>query len=866
MGRYRRFTSSKTQAHEDREQAEHPGSVPPPRALATDPRAGILALQHTAGNRAVSQLLRPDGSRSVPQGDGAPPSVQDVLRSSGRPLDGAVRVFMESRFNHDFSRVRVHADAQAARSAQALGARAYTVGQNIAFGEGQYAPETTAGRQLLAHELTHVVQQGGVSATPAQRGGPAGDSSAAAPLEHEASAVARGIENGPIPEAPGPHAAPGMILRDQDPKASAGSLSTFTVKIGGQDKAFAIQIGKQPDIYKDRVSIRFASLRAGMKNPPIADRTMVLAVSPKATLAPKIIDESEMELPEGDSFQKTIHISLNPADPDSAAVSVILMYSSGRRKIPVISPDWPAQQVVWKNVFLEDGWVGASDGLHEIAVNFPAVHPAESLFAEGTREFIHPRLGRGRIHPKRGFVPLTQEPVFTEAFVEAGKETVRLGIHLIPVVGSLVMIGEALVGKDIWGRPLSMTERAILGAGALLAEIGPLIRVGRAAAAASRLSRVAGISGIEAVRMVFASRALTATDRAALEKLAAKVRAGKALTEAEEALANRLIGKMGETARVKAVRAEVEAVTGAARKPGRFTNLGKTISAEEQRVGEALARDLKADVVRPPESVVSGVKNPDYVLDDAVAELYSPTTGNVENLIRGAVKKHKQAGTMVVDLTRSAVTPEELLGAAGRFFGRPEFSDVGRLIVVQGEKVVGQALRPAAGSAAPTIIRGTASAAAEKAGREEPPERRVPPTTAEAKRGAPAVSAGTLSTFFISLGGTERVVAFQIGKQPDFQSNRLSIRFASLQREFRNPDIAERTMVLAVSPTVALSPRIVEESEVGDSSRKLIRVSLNGKKSGTSEVRIAVAKLADKIYVHATDGTNSITINFPRGG
>ena len=89
-----------------------------------------------------------------------PPVVHEVLRSSGQPLDTNARAFMEPRFGHDFSRVRIHTGAKAAESAQAVNALAYTVGQDVVFGTGQYAPATDAGRRLLAHELTHVVQQG----------------------------------------------------------------------------------------------------------------------------------------------------------------------------------------------------------------------------------------------------------------------------------------------------------------------------------------------------------------------------------------------------------------------------------------------------------------------------------------------------------------------------------------------------------------------------------------------------------------------------------------------------------------------------------------------------------------------------------
>ncbi|GLH76288.1 hypothetical protein SSBR45G_11960 [Bradyrhizobium sp. SSBR45G] len=90
----------------------------------------------------------------------APPIVHDVLRAPGTPLDTAARADLEPRFGTSFAGVRIHADAQAAASARAVGAQAYTVGRDVVFGSGHYAPQTAAGRRLLAHELTHVVQQG----------------------------------------------------------------------------------------------------------------------------------------------------------------------------------------------------------------------------------------------------------------------------------------------------------------------------------------------------------------------------------------------------------------------------------------------------------------------------------------------------------------------------------------------------------------------------------------------------------------------------------------------------------------------------------------------------------------------------------
>jgi uncharacterized protein DUF4157 len=91
----------------------------------------------------------------------APASVERVLADPGRPLDSGIRHDMEERIRGDFSRVRVHAGRVAEQSAGDVNARAYTVGDDIVFGSGRFAPDTLEGRHLLAHELTHVAQQNG---------------------------------------------------------------------------------------------------------------------------------------------------------------------------------------------------------------------------------------------------------------------------------------------------------------------------------------------------------------------------------------------------------------------------------------------------------------------------------------------------------------------------------------------------------------------------------------------------------------------------------------------------------------------------------------------------------------------------------
>lgn len=93
----------------------------------------------------------------------APAIVDEVLRKQGTPLDQDTRAFMEQRFAHSFADVRIHTGCDAARSAHAVNAHAYTVGRDIVFAGSHYAPETARGRRLLAHELTHVVQQRGAA-------------------------------------------------------------------------------------------------------------------------------------------------------------------------------------------------------------------------------------------------------------------------------------------------------------------------------------------------------------------------------------------------------------------------------------------------------------------------------------------------------------------------------------------------------------------------------------------------------------------------------------------------------------------------------------------------------------------------------
>ena len=134
-----------------------------------------VPVDHEASNSSPVPLVhhRVNGSGTAGAGT-APQLVHDVVTSPGQPLDAAMRDFLEPRFGHNLAHVRVHADGRAHLAAESVQARAFTVGSHIVFGAGEYVPTSIASRQLLAHEVTHAIQQtgGSLSSSTAQRPSP----------------------------------------------------------------------------------------------------------------------------------------------------------------------------------------------------------------------------------------------------------------------------------------------------------------------------------------------------------------------------------------------------------------------------------------------------------------------------------------------------------------------------------------------------------------------------------------------------------------------------------------------------------------------------------------------------------------------
>lgn len=147
------------------------------------------SVDHNYGGPVDKRLSLQPLDKTQAKPNQAPPIVHEVLRSSGQPLGTEVRAFMEPRFGHDFSRVRVHTDMRAVDSVRSVNALAYTIGDHMVFGAGRFVPGRPEGRTLIAHELTHVVQQSGSGGS---RVGQNSEERALSPIASKAAHVVKG--------------------------------------------------------------------------------------------------------------------------------------------------------------------------------------------------------------------------------------------------------------------------------------------------------------------------------------------------------------------------------------------------------------------------------------------------------------------------------------------------------------------------------------------------------------------------------------------------------------------------------------------------------------------------------------------------
>ncbi len=197
---------------------------------------------------AAKQLPLQRRAASHDQVSSIPPIVNDVLAAPGRPLDEPARGLMESRFGHDFGQVRIHDDAQAAASARAVHAHAYTVGQDIVFAPGRYEPETARGQHLLAHELAHTVQQRGLQRSASDlRLGSAED----AHLEQEAERTASTVLSLSAPTSTTPAALQQAVQPILARQGEENATTPPTEVPGGSQASGAAAVGGWVDLADD---------------------------------------------------------------------------------------------------------------------------------------------------------------------------------------------------------------------------------------------------------------------------------------------------------------------------------------------------------------------------------------------------------------------------------------------------------------------------------------------------------------------------------------------------------------------------------------------------------------------------------------
>ena len=191
-----------------------PKQAEQPEQQSVDPRpdaAGITGLQQSIGNRAVQRLLAQRSADGAFELDDATADRINQARGGGQPLDTAVQKQMGAAMGHDFGGVKVHTGSESNELNSDLSARAFTSGQDVFFRQGDYEPATGSGQELIAHELTHVVQQstGAVSGGQKMTVNPPGDvheqeadsvAQQVAQRQEDAESQAKAIQRQPIEE------------------------------------------------------------------------------------------------------------------------------------------------------------------------------------------------------------------------------------------------------------------------------------------------------------------------------------------------------------------------------------------------------------------------------------------------------------------------------------------------------------------------------------------------------------------------------------------------------------------------------------------------------------------------------------------
>ncbi len=473
-------------------------------------------------------------------------NIQNQLNASkgaGSPLPKDTRTSMESAFGADFSGIRVHTDSNAAQMNKELSAQAFTHDSDVYFNQGRYSPDTNSGKHLLAHELTHVVQQ---------------------------ETDANGLEGGRIqrvPEElfnwpPEPRREERTPTPKTQPLRTETGYTTYSIPIPG-DQEFIIQFYRRPEATGGPVLLRFKT--SADDSPPTE-----IGIPAGHIYQPTILQERDelitFSLDGGEnpelyillsSGQKTsTHDAINPKNP----YGPLLMDKEFSTKYVFAAISHPGGAVKYS-------W---EENLPDEAIAEP---PAGVWIWGGP---LHqPLRGNPRWYAVGGkykgrsvtidYGEKASLEALKEGFKAGGKFLGSMAVYSIPYVGPLVMLGEVATGRTIWGDKLSTGERVVFGLLVLIPIVRPLknLVLGSKAerAAAYELAASRGITSEEATTLIRGTKTITAEEEAFVKSVTDRSKAGRAVSEAEVARASSLVDKVVKNGKAGAPAGEAAART-----------------------------------------------------------------------------------------------------------------------------------------------------------------------------------------------------------------------------------------------------------------------------------------------------------------
>lgn len=560
----------------------------------------------------------------------------NAIRGGGQPLPEPVRAFFEPRFERDFSGVRVHTDARAAEAAREVNARAFTVGKDIVFSEGEYVPETNVGQRLLGHELTHVIQQGAIctlsGSSPTQ-----GKISASS-----AYALQRDMDGGgyqPDAGVPGvgkissaPRSAYGVSLAGTDGIMYNGLMFSHDETIGRRlleqhiighgitatkqlvanlesaalsisaDRSSMYGITQETELYASlsgRLNTIIPLVRKALTDiestrkitpvvtrdyvtypiPVEGDQQFILQFAQKGAVlrfksSRDPLPPQESPIPVGATFAPVLWVQ-RPGEIiirlGEDGREVVVSYGAGRRveRYNAINPENPWGPLLVNREFSVH-FLGAiithpgGFAKYSYEEKLPDEAIAEPTWTNWTKlgklPYVHPYArgdsyyaGSGRYQGRTVTINYSEIAAlkgFEEGAIASAKFMVELALYAIPYVGPLILVGQALAGRTIWGDHLSTEGRVLYGLFALLPVVSRLAGATRSAAeltAARELAAAQGIGESESLTLIRGLRTFSAEERNFIETAEAQLRTGKPLTETQAGrlatLVNRISAK-----------------------------------------------------------------------------------------------------------------------------------------------------------------------------------------------------------------------------------------------------------------------------------------------------------------------------------